>query len=263
MNARFDEETILSEFRRWFDDARTETASDGGRQPPEEEQKQPPPVGLYQLVEEFTALRQELKLQTKSSRNLAEQSETTLKAMQEAIELFRSVDAKESQAARRATRPLIQSLLDLDEALQRGRTVIETARRRILEDLAGDLRDQLDDLFSRQPPWRRWLCRRWHETAGQLILQRAALGHRQVFDSLIEGYGLILGRLKRIMKKEGVYRIQCLGKPVNPNTMTVVEAVDDPMQPPGVVVEEVRPGYYWKNKVIRFAEVRAIQGKIS
>ena len=43
--------------------------------------------------------------------------------------------------------------------------------------------------------------------------------------------------------------------------MTVVEVVDDPLRPPGLVVEEMRPGYYWKDKVIRFAEVRAVQGR--
>jgi molecular chaperone GrpE (heat shock protein) len=43
--------------------------------------------------------------------------------------------------------------------------------------------------------------------------------------------------------------------------MTVVEVVDDPMLPPGLIVEQIRPGYYWKDKVIRFAEVRAVQGR--
>jgi molecular chaperone GrpE (heat shock protein) len=43
--------------------------------------------------------------------------------------------------------------------------------------------------------------------------------------------------------------------------MTVVEVVDDPLHPPGLVVDELRPGYYWKDKVLRFAEVRAVQGR--
>ena len=54
------------------------------------------------------------------------------------------------------------------------------------------------------------------------------------------------------MKKAELYRIECVGKPVDPNLMTVVEVVDDPLRPPGLVVEEVRPGYYWKDKVIAF-----------
>ena len=47
----------------------------------------------------------------------------------------------------------------------------------------------------------------------------------------------------------------------DPNLMTVVEVVNDPRRPPGLVIEEVRPGYCWKDKVLRFAEVRAVQGR--
>jgi molecular chaperone GrpE len=65
------------------------------------------------------------------------------------------------------------------------------------------------------------------------------------------------------MDKEGILRIRCLGQPVDPTCMTVVEVVDDPTRPPGLVVDEVRTGYYWKSKVFRFAEVRAVRGKRS
>ena len=39
--------------------------------------------------------------------------------------------------------------------------------------------------------------------------------------------------------------------------MTVIEVVDDPDRPPGEVVDEVRRGYTWRGRVLRFAEVRA------
>lgn len=273
MNAWPDNENVLARFRGWLEEARAEAdaiadeelpeaiPSVGHRGCPTEWAGESDSLGLSQFVQEFTALRHELKLQTKSSRGLAEQTEATLKTMQEAIDLFGSIQAKESQAAQRAAKPLVESLLDLDEALYRGRAVIDAAHRHILEDLSGKLQDQLDELWRRQPVWRRWICRRWHHAAREILLQRTALIHRDVFDSLVEGYGLILKRLGRAMEKEGVYRIQCVGKPVDSNTMTVVEAVVNPLQPPGIVVEEVRPGYYWKDKVIRFAEVRAIQGR--
>ncbi|MFH1268443.1 MAG: nucleotide exchange factor GrpE, partial [Planctomycetota bacterium] len=220
-------------------------------------------VGLFQLIEEFTALRHELKLQTKSARGLEERSVATLDAMQAAIEQFRLVKADESQAAEGAARPLVEALLDLHEALERGRKVIETARRRILDESAGQLQDQLDDLFRRQSWWRRWIGRSFHEATRQLCSRQAEEVHRVVFESLVEGYGLIQNRATRAMDKEGLCRIDCLGKPVDPNAMMVVEVIEDPTRPPGLVVEEVRPGYYWKAKVFRFAEVRAVQGRIS
>ncbi len=153
--------------------------------------------------------------------------------------------------------------MELDEALARGRAVIDAARRRILEDLAGPVQEQLDNLWLRLPWWRRPLLRAWRRGAREILVQRTALAHRDIFDSLVEGYGLIVGRLERAMKKAELYRIDCVGKPVDPHSMTVVEVVDDPLRPPGLVVEQVRPGYYWKGKILRFAEVRAVQGRTS
>jgi molecular chaperone GrpE len=216
---------------------------------------------LLQLVEEFTALRHEVKLQTKSSRAAAEGTQQALAAVGQAVELLRAAQAKEAEAGRLAAKPLVESLAELDEALRRGRAVIDTARRRILEDLAGHVREELDDLVRRLPPWRRWLCRAWCRGAREILVQRAALAHRDIFDSLVEGYGLMLDRLQRAMKKAELYRIDCVGKTADPNLMTVVEVVDDPLHPPGLVVDELRPGYYWKDKVLRFAEVRAVQGR--
>jgi len=258
-----DDETLLARFRRWLDEAHAEAdtvASNGYSLDGPAEVRS---VGLFQLIEEFTALRHELKLETKSARSLEKQSVETLDAMQAAIEQFRSVQARESEAAEGAAKPLIEALVDLHEALARGRRVIETARRRILEESAHQLQDQLDDLFRKQSWWRRWIGRRFYEATRQICSRQAEEVHRAVFESLVEGYGLIQNRAQRAMDKEGLRRIDCLGKPVDPHAMTVVEVVEDPTRPPGLVIEEVRPGYYWKAKVFRFAEVRAVQGRTS
>ena len=57
-----------------------------------------------------------------------------------------------------------------------------------------------------------------------------------------------------------VRRIECVGRPVAPGRMTVLEVVDSPDQPPGHVVHEVRRGYTWRGRVLRYAEVRAARG---
>jgi len=261
MNDSLDNEAVLGRFRQWLEETRREADALPTEAEVSAEPSESRPVGLLQLVEEFTALRHEVKLQTKSSRGVAERTEQVLAAMQQATELFGSVEANEKEAGQHAAKPLVESLIELDEALGRGRAVIDTARRRLLEDLTGNIQEQLDDLVRRLPVWRRWLCRRWCRKAREILLQRVGLTYRGLFDSLIEGYDLILGRLERAMKKAELYRIECVGRQVDPNLMTVVEVVDDPLRPPGLVVDQIRPGYYWKNKVIRFAEVRAIQGR--
>ena len=261
MNGWPDNETLLGQFRQWLQETRAEADALPDAEEILAEASASRPVGLRQLIEEFTALRHEVKLGTKSARGLAEKTEQVLAATQQAMEQLRSVEAKEAEVGRSSAKPLVESLVELDEALGRGRAAIDTARRRILEDLTGHVQQQLDDLVLRLPPWRRWLCRSWCRRARETLLQRVGLTHREIFDSLVEGYQLILNRLERAMKKAELYRIECVGRPVDPNLMTVVEAVDDPLRPPGLVIEEVRPGYYWKGKVLRFAEVRAVQGR--
>jgi hypothetical protein len=81
-----------------------------------------------------------------------------------------------------------------------------------------------------------------------------------MFNSLLEGYGLIHKRLRRAMASEQVAHIPCEGKPVDPEVMTVIEVVDEPQQEPGTVARELRRGYTWRGRVIRFAEVQAVRG---
>ncbi len=258
-----DDETVLNRFRDWLDEAQAGAdalAAEGGLGDAPAEFRA---VGLFQVIEAFTSLRHELKLHTKSARNLEEQNAEVVAAMQAAIEQFRSVESNEREAAYAAGKPLVEALLDLDDALERGRLVMETARRQILEESPRQLADQLDERFRQQPWWRRFLGRRVYEATREVCARHAAEAHQRIIGSLVEGYGLIQSRLQKAMDKEGILRIRCLGQPVDPTCMTVVEVVDDPTRPPGLVVDEVRPGYYWKSKVFRFAEVRAVRGKRS
>ena len=81
----------------------------------------------------------------------------------------------------------------------------------------------------------------------------------EFFQSFLEGYSLIQKRLRRVMAAEQIERIPCEGRPVDPERMTVLEVVDDPARPPGSVVKELRRGYTWRGRVIRYAEVQAVR----
>lgn len=264
MNDWPDTEQLLDRFRHWLDETRAEAESaevgsrdgEGPGEPLAAE-----PVGLYQQVEQIAALRHEVKLLTKASRGSEERHEATLLAMQAAIEQFRSVEFGEGEAAQAAARPLVEGLADLDESLQRGRRVIENARRQWLEETSGELaaaRDRFEALYRAQAWWRRALCRPWHAALKDIYAPRAADAQRGVFDALLEGYDLIQKRLARVLDQHEIIRMQCIGRQVDPNSMTVLETVRDPARPAGLVVEEVRLGYYWKTEILRFAEVKAI-----
>lgn len=213
--------------------------------------------GLYTLVEEFSALRHEFKLQTKSTRSLEEESQTQLTALRQAIEVFRAVEPKEAQAAWMASKGLATALADLDEGLDRGRTQIERAGRTLIDEPTRALPVALDELYSRQSWFKRLLWKRYHRQARALAAQHGRKEREALFAALLEGYGLIQGRLTRALAAERVQRMATVGKSVDPERMIVVEVVDAPDKYPGAVVEEVRRGYTWNDRVLRCAEVRA------
>jgi molecular chaperone GrpE len=45
--------------------------------------------------------------------------------------------------------------------------------------------------------------------------------------------------------------------------MTVLEVIDVPEKPAGTVVKELRRGYTWRGRVIRYAEVQAVRSGLS
>ncbi len=260
-------DALLERFRSWLGQVREEsqaaatnpsplgsngeaqTASDGAASE----------LGLIDLAREFTALRHEVKLQTKSGRGLEEQTAAAVAAMEEASRQFRAVQPQEAEAARRAASPLIESLADLDEALGRAQAVVESARGR-LEKSQAAFSGHLADLDAAQPGWKRWLCHSWYAAARKLC-QADAEDRKRVVDALADGYDMVRKRLQRAMAKEGLYRMASAGLPVDPHAMTVIEVVDSDAHAPGTVIEEIRPGYRWNDKVVRFAEVRAARNR--
>jgi molecular chaperone GrpE len=259
-----DIEAILDRFRRWLESAREEAealapgglhALDGA----DEAAGGRPEFGLVNLVEEFTALRHELKLQTKSGRGLIDQAESMVAALRQAIEHFRSVEPKEAQAAWSAGKPIAEALGDLDEALARGRREIERIRHRLEEDVTLALADAVDERFRRQSWLRRLLTADFHRQVRNVI-HAGSWMRRDLLDAILEGYGLIQARLSRVMAAERIERIPCEGRSVDPERMIVIEVVDDPDRPPGTVLKELRSGYTWKGRLLRYAEVQAASG---
>ncbi len=138
-----------------------------------------------------------------------------------------------------------------------GRAEIEKARRRLVDEADAELVQALDALHARQSWFRRRQTRSYHEAVRAVVHQNGPQARRPLFDALLEGYGLIQARLRRAMDAEQLRRIDVVGRPIDLDRMTVVEVVDNPNGLLGGVVDEVRRGYTWRGRVLRYAEVRA------
>jgi molecular chaperone GrpE len=258
------DELLLGRLRQWLAEARMRATEIAGRPAGREVDEDEPlhsaagaEFGLCTLVEEFTALRHELKLQTKSTRGLEEESQSQSAALRLAIDTFHAVQPKEALAAWSAGKGLAIALVDLDESLDRGRTQIERAGRTLVDEPARALPVALDELYASQSWVLRLLSRHYHRQARAMAAKHGRKERETLFAALLEGYGLIQGRLTRALAADHVQRIATLGKPVDPERMIVVEVVEAPEKAPGTVVEEVRRGYTWNDRVLRCAEVRA------
>lgn len=84
--------------------------------------------------------------------------------------------------------------------------------------------------------------------------------------ALIEGVEMVLKKLYATLEQEGLAKIEAVGKPFDPNKHEVILRVPTNNHVEGTVIEEVRRGYMFKNKVIRPSIVKvalasAMQGQ--
>jgi molecular chaperone GrpE len=75
-------------------------------------------------------------------------------------------------------------------------------------------------------------------------------------ENLVQGVEMILSNLKKVLEKEGVSPIECLGKPFDSSKHNAVSTVEKDGAEGCTVVEEIRKGYTMKEKVIRPSVVK-------
>jgi molecular chaperone GrpE len=254
---RLEQEEILRRFQEWLTQTNRELEQMADEPFAAAEAAPSQPAGLLPLVEAFTTLRHELKLQTKSARGVEESLQTALAGLDRAMERFGSVEPQETAAAEKAMRPLVEALIELDEALRRGARAVAASQQRLSEELPRRLVENLEQRFAGQSTWQRWRSRPWQAEVLQCCRQLVAETQGPLLASLGDGYQLICGRLQRMLTEHRIERLACAGQSVDSARMRVVELVEAPGVPPETVVDEIRPGYVWRGIVVRYAEVRA------
>jgi molecular chaperone GrpE len=261
-------DAVLADFRGWL--AALPAAPD---EAPADAESGP---DLYTLLAQFTALRHEVNLQTKASRGQLEHSAATLSQLTRALDSLEQARAAAGNEREECVRPLLESLVELHDALslagREARRVQDTVLPALREAATGTGTD-LPELPRARPPsrWARLLGARgtdltayaaavaaWREReeerAGQ---RREGLERvRQLLASMTAGYTMSLQRVERALHEHGLEAIPAAGRPFDPERMEAVEAVTDSGRPAGQVLDEVQRGYLWKGRVFRFARVR-------
>jgi molecular chaperone GrpE len=103
-------------------------------------------------------------------------------------------------------------------------------------------------------------------TAGSTVLQKyhpvaSLFGQSKKQDvefiaSFKEGQSMTLNRFEQLLQRYQVHPTECVGKLLNPHTMTAVEVTHDAKLENGIVIEELRKGFLYEDQVLRLAEVK-------
>jgi molecular chaperone GrpE len=286
-------ERVLSDFRTWLAELQSSSLARRISEETEDNGALPEPaVDLFTLVGHFTALRQEVNLQTKAVRAQQEQNTGTLQTLQQsvaALERIRSENRQEAVAGvEEKLRPILKALVELHDALSLAGREISRLQENLGPDLDGlDVVEELPDLVNEPPPLEEKARQPAPSLWGQLFggrqpapqegtkLHEAARAHlrekletmavrlvektdrvRGALSGVVTGYTMSLQRVERALRQQGLESIPCVGAPFNPELMEALELVAQSGRPSGEVVEEVRRGYLWNGRVFRFAQVR-------
>jgi molecular chaperone GrpE len=90
---------------------------------------------------------------------------------------------------------------------------------------------------------------------------RALAGkHDPAYAEYRKGFEIIRGQIWNALSKNGLERIDAVGKEFDPNLHHAIEKVETAEHAEGVVVDELQPGYLFHGRVLRPAMVRVATG---
>lgn len=201
----------VKDFKFWLEDL-PDISSDGQAIAPES-------VDLYTLLSEFTALRQEIKMQNREQNKSLQTLESFIDTYRDAANLFN------------------EKAKDLPELEERIRTATE--KRTVTPFL--DMRDALV----------RGLKSSQEVADAKGIFKSAPKG----IEGIVEGYEMAIRRFDRALELAGIHPVEAIGKPFDPKTMKAVDKRTVPDKDKGLVVDEQLSGFVRKDEILRFAEV--------
>jgi molecular chaperone GrpE len=214
-------------------------------------QQADPQFGAVDIVEAFTALRHEWRGQTKEGRALAEQIQAATANLQALESKLLAAVADCQPDVVGEGRRLALVIAETDHQLSRAVAAVlqwETSERQREE---ADER-AIDRRRAEMTALARWFAR----PLLQLLAERRAARPLAARHPAAEGLEMVLARLRRMMREQGLERIDVLGEPFDADSMHAIGTMTAANCPPGHVGEQLSAAYCWRGQRIRFADVR-------
>jgi len=203
----------------------------------DEQESGEPGSDSYGLWAAMTSLAQEVKLQSRTFKELSETMDAQPARIREELRtvlLERGRD-RERELQRtveyRCQKDALQVLIDLRDRMMRG---LDAVRQGEAELTRRAQPGWFERLFTRQPA---------DPTAGML-------------SALTKGYELSIERLEQALDERNAREIPCQGASFDPRRMNAVDREESAAVPEGTVLEVYRSGYEWNGEVFRPAQVK-------
>jgi molecular chaperone GrpE len=142
---------------------------------------------------------------------------------------------------------------DLMNTLVRRQADFENYRKRVEKERHADRHREVELLVERLLPVLDAFDR-------ALVEHKGASGDA---DEYRKGFELIRRQLWDTLSKQGVKRIESVGKEFNPHLHHAIERVETPEHAAGTIVGELQPGYTFHDRVLRPAMVRVAAEPVS
>ena len=133
---------------------------------------------------------------------------------------------------------LLRALAETENVRRRGEREREDTARFAISRFAGDILSVADNL------------RRALES-----VPSQALEGNEFLTKLVDGVGATERELMSVFEKNGLKRIDPMGRPFDPNFHEVLFEMDAPGKPAGTVVQVLQPGYTIGERLLRPARV--------
>jgi molecular chaperone GrpE len=238
-------DAILQDFRGWLEQAAAQSVPSATEVGGGQEGAQPE-FSWHLLAAEFTALRQEVNLQTRAARAQLEQNAEAFQQLENAAHALDDARSENNGEPENdeIVRPLLKTLVDVYDALALARREVERVEKTMTD---------VPPLNASLVPESRSWWRRWQTASAVPVAQGQ---DRQVLSSILVGYKMGLQRIERSLRQHELEPMECVGAPFDPEYMEVVEVINEPGHQGTEVVEEVRRGYRWRGRLFRVAQVR-------
>ncbi len=179
---------------------------------------------LHTLLTEMVGLKTEVKAESRHMKTMLDQFSVSLETLrndnQTLAQQLHSYKERLAEQKRDTERKMLMEILDVYDRLTAGLQVLQNYR-------------PVDALFN-------------HSKKQDI----------RFIKSLREGQQMSVQRLEQVLQSHQVRAIETQGKILDPQTMTAVATVSNEKLLQGMVVEELRKGFYYGDDLLRLAEVK-------